>query len=47
MYTFNTTEGIDTFIAENCVVHNALECGGFGGDDDFGDDDLIEDDEQL
>lgn len=25
VYTFNTTEGIDTYIAENCVVHNA--CG--------------------
>ncbi len=24
-YTFNTTPGIDTFIAENCVVHNACE----------------------
>lgn len=24
-YTFNTTTGIDTFIAENCVVHNACE----------------------
>lgn len=24
-YTFNTTIGIDTFIAENCVVHNACE----------------------
>lgn len=24
VYTFNTTEGIDTYIAENCVVHNAL-----------------------
>lgn len=26
VYTFNTTEGVDTYIAENCVVHNALEC---------------------
>ena len=25
VYTFNTTEGIDTFIAENCVVHNACD----------------------
>lgn len=24
-YTFNTTSGIDTFIAETCVVHNACE----------------------
>lgn len=24
-YTFNTTPGIDTFIAETCVVHNACE----------------------
>ena len=25
VYTFNTTEGIDTFITENCVVHNACD----------------------
>lgn len=25
VYTFNTTEGVDTFIAENCVVHNACD----------------------
>lgn len=25
VYTFNTTEGIDTYIAENCVVHNACD----------------------
>ena len=23
VYTFNTTEGVDTFIVENCVTHNA------------------------
>ena len=42
VYTFNTTEGVDTYIAENCVVHNALECGGVGGDDE-----IIEDTEQM
>jgi hypothetical protein len=24
-YTFNTTDGIDTFIAEGCIVHNACD----------------------
>jgi hypothetical protein len=41
VYTFNTTERVDTFIADNCVVHNASECGipGWG--------DLVDPDEPL